>query len=244
VLSKSEIENRLPATDGDGGEIFRFGTWDPDSLRGAAYDLRVATDYLIVPNGTRYWPEGPDRYKSRQAPFTLGPGDVAFVSSVEELCMPFDLSANIAPQFRRALDGILVMSGFLVDPGYEGRLHFQLANVGDKYFEIIPEETSIAAVQFLPLVGERPADRDRVPSNNRLLLSLFHADAKDDPLPPLAFFGLKSDTDRLAREFDESRITLAAMKRSTDQLLVFGVFLVAITLIGVSVAALISVLAA
>ncbi|MGC1166685.1 MAG: hypothetical protein WA862_11320 [Solirubrobacterales bacterium] len=245
VLGKDAIGKRLQGEGVAGPQIFKPDSWAGDCFRGAAYDLRIASDWLITPKGTRYWKAAEPGYEECLAPFSLEAGEVAFVSSVEELCMPHDLAGNIAPRFRRALEGILVMGGMLVDPGYEGRLHFQLANIGDKAFEVVPGKTSVAAIQFLPVEGELGAG-ESIPQSDELLNRLFHRDAKD-PLPPLAFFSdvgdLKKGVAATKENLDDQRIKLDATKRSTDQLLVFGVFLVSITLFTVAVAALLDALA-
>ena len=243
VLGQKEIRRRLKRADRGCEEIFRGETWDKDCLRSAAYDLRIAKTYLITPEGTRYWPKGGPGHRKMTAPFELQPGEVAFVSTVEKLMMPADLVGNIAPRFRRALEGILVMGGMLVDPGYTGRLHFQLANVGNKPFPITPGETSVAAIQFLPVL-EATTELDRVPSSKPLLKQLFREEVKNEPLEQLAYFTgvkvLKDEVKALNTRIDNQKIALSSIHRSTEQLVVFGVFLVVITLFGVAITALIN----
>jgi deoxycytidine triphosphate deaminase len=244
VLGKAEILKRVEGGASGTEQVFRDGTWDEQRLRGAAYDVRVSGTYLITPDGTRYWPGARGRQECT-APFNLHPRDVAFVSSVEVLCMPHDLAGNVATRFRSALEGILVMGGMLIDPGYEGHLHFQLVNIGDEPFRVEPGTTSVAAVQFLPVEGATQ-DLDRIPNSRGLLDQLFYDGAKE-PLPQLAFFSnvrtLEGDLGRVKRRIDNQRIELASTKRSADQLLVFGVFLVSITLFTVAIGAIIDALA-
>jgi deoxycytidine triphosphate deaminase len=272
ILAKNEICSRLLTADSN-QQIFLPGSWEIGRVRGAAYDLRVAADFLITPQGTRYWPEAREGFRERRAAFVLKPGEVAFVSSQERLCMPWDLAGNVAPKFRYALDGILIMGGLLVDPGYgrvvdgdgswvpsaEGaRLHFQLANIGTDELRIIPGETSVAALQLIELTGnprlrlrqgeqgqlEEDEDVD-VPSSEQLLHNLFHAGASE-PLEPLEFFSstasLKDDLEAMRRDLANVKIRFKENERSTDRLVVFGVFLVAITLFSAAIAAIISVL--
>jgi deoxycytidine triphosphate deaminase len=245
VLGREEILEKIEAESSLGkGGLFLGGTWEEKRLRGAAYDLRVSGTYLITPDGTRYWPDssGP---KEHPGPFKLYPRDVAFVSSVECLSMPHDLAGNIATRFRRALEGILVMGGMLIDPGYLGRLHFQLVNIGDEPFTIVPGKTSVAAVQFLPIRGA-VEDLNRVPDSQDLLDELFYEGAKK-PLPQLAFFSdvgvLATDLSAVKHQVDNQRIKLDSTKRSTDQLLVFGVFLMSITLFALAIGVIVDALA-
>jgi deoxycytidine triphosphate deaminase len=246
VLGRREIRRRLDELDQGCEQIFRSGTWKKGCLRPAAYDLRVAKTYLITPEGARYWPQGGAGHSEMTAPFDLKPGEVAFVSSVEELLMPPDLVGNIAPRFRRALDGILVMGGMLVDPGYVGRLHFQLANIGDKPFRIEPGKTSVAAIQFLPVI--RPSGKlQSVSRPDDLLEALFREEVKNEPLKQLAYFmsvgELQADVKKINERIDDQKIELDSTRRSTDQLLVFGVFLLSITLFTVAISALINAFA-
>lgn len=260
VLARSEIKKRL-----DKGQIFVEGSWDEDCLRGASYDLRAAPDYLIAPDGQRYWPGSATGFTERRAPIVLEPGDVAFVSSVERVCMPFQLAGNVAIKFRLGRRGLFVMGGLLVDPGYglefDGknwvprnecgeRLHFQLANIGKKEIEIVPGETSFAAIQLMHIDGESrlhldEPHREKVPDSGAMLDSMF-SHGLDEPLEPLAFFsGVRDLREEVAKLRQASRTheeKLALTNRSTDQLVVFGVVLIAITLFTVAVAAMLSAL--
>jgi deoxycytidine triphosphate deaminase len=252
VLGRQEILDRIldKASSGGKGGIFVDGTWEEKRLRGAAYDLRVSGTYLIMPDGTRYWPNSQGA-KKHPGPFKLHPREVAFVSTVECFSMPHDLAGNIALRFRRALEGILIMGGMLIDPCYEGRLHFQLVNIGEESINIVPGRTSLAAVQFLPIVGATET-LERVPDSQDLLDELFYEGVKK-PLPQLAFFTnvrqLESDQESLEsrlsavkRDVDDQRIELDSTRRSTDQLLVFGVFLVSITLFAVAIGVIVDAL--
>ena len=81
MLSHEQIESRL-----NNGQIFRPGTWSLDNLRATGYDLRMAYDFLIVPDPPEY-PTGRryDLGERRTKPVILNPGDVAFVSTLERL---------------------------------------------------------------------------------------------------------------------------------------------------------------
>src|ERR1700676_3917347 len=153
VLAHDEILKRL-----HNGELFRENSWDPANIRAAAYDLRIASDFIIVPDpnfpsGRRY-----RRGENREKPVILRPGEVAFFSTTERLCMPWDVSANIGIKFNYARRGILILTGLLVDPGFgmkrvddvwlakqDERLHFLVANVGPNEIVMIPGKEKIAS---------------------------------------------------------------------------------------------------
>lgn len=237
-------------------------------MRGAAYDLRIASDYLILPSGKRFWPDSPEPVdRAYFAAFELKPGDVAFVSSVERLWMPWDLAGNIAPKFRLALTGLLVMGGMLVDPGYgrfrregdewvpreEGeRLHFQLANVGSSNFKIVPEVTSVAAVQFIELAGDarRTPDGDElslseldVPTSDRLLRDTFHPHATER-LPQLRFFFRGAEVQKEVTDLDHevkmNQFELQASKETISWVVVATVIAMAIAIFTLAAAALVN----
>jgi len=234
VLGRSELRDRLR----DG--VFVDRTWTEDNLRGAGYDLRIARDYLILPSGKRYWLQGPEGHQRREIPFLLKPGKVAFVTSVEELVMPDDLAGNIAVKFRNSMDGILVLGGFLVDPGYRGRLHFQLANIGREPFEIDPEKTSVAALQLLPVEGDPELLRYPAPQTEAMLTRMFNAEMKDEPLGPLAFFTLRSRIRELDRRLREGMAEVEVMKRSSTQLILFGIFVIFAAILAAALATIMS----
>jgi deoxycytidine triphosphate deaminase len=220
VLARNVIEQFLR----DGAIV--DGTWKEENLRGAAYDLRIARDYLVLPEGRRYWQGGPDGYEQRQKPFWLMPGEVSFVSTVEELRMPANLVANVAVKFRNSLNGILVMGGFLVDPGYRGRLHFQLANIGRDPFLIVPEQTSVAALQFLRVEGDTDLDNHPPPDSERLLKAMFNASVKDEQLDPLAFFTLRKRVKKVERKLNKGVADIALTRRNMNALVVFGLIVI------------------
>lgn len=221
--------------------IFSSGTGSLDQLRAAAYDLRIGHDFLITPSGARYWPEAPEGRRALNAPFTIEPGEVAFVSSAEKLAMPNDLAANIAIRFRTASAGIFVMGGLLVDPGYEGRLHFQLANIGTDPFIVVPGKTSVAALQFLPVVGRAEPPTEVRESDSSDFIDRFFYVGAEEPLPSAVFFAKATSAAELTKELE---VEVKATSKSTEQLVVFGVFLVSATLFTVAVAALVDALAA
>src|SRR4051812_44502314 len=105
VLSSEEITNRV--ADGD---IFSQGTFDERNLRAASYDLRIATDLMRIPSANP--DEGIfERDQHNPDPIKLEPGDVAFVTSVEEFQVPWDIAGNIGVRFGLAGKGVLVHTG-------------------------------------------------------------------------------------------------------------------------------------
>jgi hypothetical protein len=107
------------------------------------------------PRGRRY-----GRGSLRKEPVVLKPGDVAFVSTRERLCLPWDLAGFVGAKFTYARKGVLIMTGVSVDPGFglelingqwtaknDERLHFVLANVGSNDVTLKPGDQPIATLR-------------------------------------------------------------------------------------------------
>src|SRR6266705_1195046 len=169
LLCSDEITDRL-----NHRSIFCHGSWDPENIRGAAYDLRMAEDVLIVPyhsdskslQSIRY-----NRGEKRPNRVILKPGDVAFVSTMEHFCMPWDLSGMLGSKFSLTSQGVLMLTGVCIDPGYglalqngrwvpkdDERLHFLLSNVGHDDVYLTPGKERIATIQFFKILA--PAKKD------------------------------------------------------------------------------------
>ena len=233
VLGYDEILKRL-----EDGEIFREGTWLKENIRAAAYDLRVADDFLVVPDPD--YPQGRKYRKGekRKDPIILNPGDVAFVSSQEKICLPWDLSANIGIKFSFARKGILVLTGLLVDPGsgllkreddlwvpkQDERLHFVLANVGSNLFVLNPGEDKIASLQFFPVIGE--PKKIYVPSGEDMQDEFFGENEKRGT--GLVFF---KDVSATMKKTDYLEDRIETIEKSTHQIVIFGVYLISASII-------------
>ena len=159
ALAYSKISERLEL-----GEIFLAGTWDRQSVRAAAYDLRIADDFLIISRGEgeRAWVY--DQGRRRREPITLQPGQMAYVSTAERLAMPWDLVGQIGIKSSWARRGLEIRGGAFVDPGFgqhtEGgeRLHFLLMNTSARDVHLHPGVEKVASLQLFTLVGDVPAE--------------------------------------------------------------------------------------
>jgi hypothetical protein len=225
----------LPKSGRGSNEIFG-DTWEPSNLRAAKYYLRIAPDLLILPGGERHLRGDPI-----EGPIILRPGDVVFVTTVESVRMPWDLSGHVSLRFRYAVEGALVLTGGLVDPGYgtrspEGeRLHFVIANIGRKDFPIVPGTDQIASLEFTEICGE--PDQSDPATTEDLERRLFQS--KESPRLALEFFEqLKEVDDRLDSEIRSLTSRFQAVESGTKQIVYFGVFLLTVTLFGVAFALL------
>ena len=237
--------------------VFVPGTWDPANIRGAGYDIRLSATGMIAPEGrnddaTRYFTSK----NPRHLPLILEPGQTAVVSSEERFCLDFDIAGNIGLKFSLAAQGLLVLTGMALDPGYgrqlddsgawvampDQRLHFVLANVGAKSVALTPGRERIA---FLQLFQIEPATPSAVQSLgwNALSESLF--DSSETARPGgLAYFRNVKDialkVDELERKVQDASISVDKIDKASNYVVVFGVFLVAITILGLVLNALTS----
>lgn len=115
-ISEDEIKKRF-------GTQFESGELDPGCLSGASYDLRLGSEVLITPE------REPAHLKEGQT-LNIRPGQFAVLTTKECLDMPDDLLGFITVKFKYKSKGLVNISGFHVDPGFEGKLVFSVYNVG------------------------------------------------------------------------------------------------------------------
>lgn len=259
VRAKSGILNReMIKSELEAGRLFQKGTWDERSLRSAGYDVRLAPDLMFVPDsmserGARYYSRG----SHRRAEIILQPGDTAFVSTVERLCLPWDVSAAVGPKFGLTAKGILMLTGFLIDPGYgltrnaqgawvaepDQRLHFFFANVGPLPVSLNPGQEAIATLQF-SWVAESSIKRE-TPSTGFGLIHDAFLRGDQAPQGALLFFkslaDLKISTADIRREIDVLEARVAGVEAGTGQIVLFGVYLISATFLGIIFAMLIGI---
>jgi dCTP deaminase len=237
ILTSDRMLERL-----ERGELLYPGTWTKDNIRAAAYDVRIADDFLIVPEDG--YPHG-RRYKKgehRTKPVILQPGEVAFLSTRERICIPWDVCANIGIKFGYARQGILVLTGLLVDPGFglmptsdgkwiqktDERIHFLLANVGSNTVVINPGRDKLVSIQFFEV--QEPSVKKYVPSGEDMEAEFFGEKSTNEP--GLAFFRHMTTA---MTEIKGIRERLDSVERGTQQLVYFGVFLLSTSVIAASI---------
>jgi deoxycytidine triphosphate deaminase len=250
VLNRDQILERL---NDPHPEIFMPGTWRDSQIRAAGYDLRV--DSAVRALNKDLFPHG--KYVGEI--LYLEPGDSAFVLSLERFIMPWDLAGNLGLRFRFAREGLSVMTGLLVDPGYgfvrngegweaEGAaLHFFLVNIGAEKISIrLGEEgDGVLSLQFLETKAtqrrrEISAPNDVAPAT---ALGVYREIGVLEKR-------LKKEKDKSKERFSELEQSVANLRAvvettrsATENIVVFGVFLLAVTLIGVSATILVETLA-
>jgi len=116
-LPKAEIQRRS-------AEIFDFDSYDPNSVDTAGYNLRLGPEAFISTGETPY------RLTDENPMVAIHPGEFGLLTTYEYLKIPKNLIAFITLRHRYKKQGLINVSGFHVDPGFEGKLVFSVYNVG------------------------------------------------------------------------------------------------------------------
>ena len=222
ILSGKAIRERL-----DAGEIFRKETWDEGALKEASYALRLAPDGLIL-DGKQYRPG-----KTFDGDYIeIKPGRIAILSTLERMNMPCNLVGKIGIRLDHALQGITGLMGIQVDPLYghdkpDERLFIRVANLGNESIRLSPYE-QVFTFEVHTVKGDvedPPEGREcswtritRVLSNQRDSSWTYVTRVRSD---------LSVETRRVRDTF--------------QPVVLFGVFLVAATILGVAMTVILSV---
>ncbi len=99
----------------------------------AAYTLRVGEEIYVSPDRQILAPDRHTKRKLAQGDsFTIPPGQFAFLVTEERIKVPCDALAFISIKAKLKFNGLINISGFHVDPGYDGHLLFSVLNAGPR----------------------------------------------------------------------------------------------------------------
>lgn len=220
ILSGEAILERLRD-----GQIFRQGTWDEASIMEASYALRLANDGLLV-NGEFYDPGVP--YTGSY--IAIEPGEIAILSTIERLNMPDDLLGKIGLRLDAALKGLIGLMGIQVDPLYgqdqdDERLYIRVANFGNETVKFLPGEY-VFTFELHEISGRVQAPSSpKMPTWPRLKRQLSSQDNSSWSFVTRVQFETVQAEDRVRSE-------LTNIKDYLQPLVMFGIFLVAVTILG------------
>ena len=104
-------------------ELFKEGFVEEQAV-GASYDLSLGEEVYI--SG-----EDSPRRLSKSSPFVSLPrGQFALLMTKEYVTVPPDYLGFISIRFRKKAQGLINVSGFHIDPGFEGKILFSVFNAG------------------------------------------------------------------------------------------------------------------
>src|SRR5438552_4270837 len=136
-------------------------TFQQSSLEASSYDIRVGTKGVIGGDGVEI--------DLRKDAMELGPGAYGGIISYEKLWLPDNVCARIGSKRALSYEGVILLTGSVVDPGYEGHLLFGLYNASQRRV-VIRQGKKICNVVFERL--SKKADK-AAPSNADLLAGNF-----------------------------------------------------------------------
>ena len=254
ILGTTEILRRL-----NRGEIFRKGSWQEASVKEASYALRVANDAMVV-DGKVYKPGK----VYPQSIIEIKPGRIAILSTEEYLCMPKNLVGKLGVRLDFASRGLTGLMGIQVDPYYgsdydDERLYIKVANFGNETVSVHPGD----AVFNIEFAEVKNADRPSTPKRrtwDRLMENLINQEHSDWTYIAKVQTDFNTRTDSLDNKFvkrienldnklidglkesdDSQQRGLSGIRNSQQSVVMFGVFLVAITILAVAISAILNV---
>ena len=229
VLGSEEIKRRV-------NDIFTGDSWAVESVKEASYDLRVARDWLKV--GGKLYPLG----TAYLAPYlSIQPGEFALLSTIETFDLAGDLSGRLGIKFKFARQGLTPLFGFQVDPYYGSgyaneRLYLWVSNLGPERILIEPGD-GVFVIEFHTVEGEV----SNIQESRPYLAPQIQRDAAELGAESTVGF-VDAIEKRLVTQYEtrlqgfESRVQ--SVERGTQQVIFFGVFLVASALLAGSITAL------
>ncbi|SDT49797.1 deoxycytidine triphosphate deaminase [Mucilaginibacter mallensis] len=127
------------------------------SLEASSYDLRVGKKGIIGGDGIEL--------NLEEKPMEIPPGSYAGIVSFENMAFPKNICARLGSKRTLSYEGIILLTGSIVDPGYKGHLLFGLYNASPKKV-IIRYGRKICNIVFEKL-GVEP-EKDVQPEPNLL----------------------------------------------------------------------------
>lgn len=123
--------------------LIRADTYSERSLSFNSYDVRIGR--LIVFSGT-----GQIRELKDNDTFPIAPGAYVGVISRESFRFPLNVAGNIGTKRRFSYEGLILLTGNLIEPGYEGHLLFTVYNASNKP-AFLQFENTLCSVVFTQL---------------------------------------------------------------------------------------------
>src|ERR1700720_2846564 len=104
---------------------------NPEHIDCAAYTLCIGREYYVSPTDRTPDPRSQSLRQLQDAEaFAIPPGQFAHLQTEEIVTVPPNVLGFISIRARVKWKGLVNVSGFHVDPGFQGRLTFAVFNVG------------------------------------------------------------------------------------------------------------------
>ena len=160
-------------------------------VRQASYDLRLGEEVYIVGRPS------PEKLTERHPFVSIPPGQFALLTTHEEVQIPDTILALISLRFSFKLQGLVNISGFHVDPTYQGKLLFAVQNVGPSDVRLKYCEPTFS-IFFANLDGSGIGDpREKQPAEFKRLKGIRLQDVQSLGGSNLTLARVQKDLDRL-----------------------------------------------
>ena len=154
VLTEREIREFV-----SNGWLLTTATFDESSLEATSYDVRVGARGIIGGQGAEI--------DLSRDPLIIGPGAYAGIISLEKVKLPKNVFAQVGSKRKFSYEGLILLTGSIVDPGYEGHLLFGLYNASSKKV-VLPARTKVCTLVFYQMDREgKPVSPDPALLNGR-----------------------------------------------------------------------------
>ena len=205
----------------------------------ASYALRVEKDGMIIGGNTIE----PGDEEGARTEIEILPGRIAVLSTKERLRMPHDLVGRLGVRINFASRGLAGQMGMQVDPYYgrdvtDGRrLYIKVANLGNKIVHIREGDT-VFNMEFSTVEGAEPPSEPKPDTWQRQKQPWVDDDTLDWTYLTRIEVDLKEQSDSIDAKIDRG---LDGIRHNQQSVVLFGVFLVAITILATMVVAIMNV---
>lgn len=198
IMTADQLRNAIKSN-----ELMENGS--VECVEGIKYDFRLGSRFLKAYFGRPV--DFKDIISAEEIKkAVVEPGEVVFVLSRERVVLPKDVYVQLNPKRSLSQDGIELLGGLTVDPGYEGHLVFGLRNVAGKPY-ILREDTKIVGAHFFKLSDDEIVYEDKRPSSiDDFPQRLQELIEKYEPVNPQ---NLAEELRKLKQSFDEKQCQLA-----------------------------------
>ena len=200
VITEEELRGWI-----EQGEVIQEG--NTTCAEGIKYDFRLGDKFLKAYFGRTMDYEVDLQSAEDKRRAVVEPGEVVFVLSKERLKLPDNVYVQLSPKRSLSQDGIELMGGLTIDPGYEGYLVFGLRNVAGIPFSLCPG-TKIVGANFFQLSNEEMTKEIKKPTPiEEFPEKLLNLIEKYKPVNPQ---NLAEELRKLQKAFEESQGHLAS----------------------------------
>ncbi len=116
----------------------RIEPFDENLLEDVVYNIRIGNRVYILDKRLlevvdverEFWRYA-EEYRLNDKPFTIHPGETAFIESLEELTLSKNIMGILHPKAKLPLMGLVIHTGGgKIDPGFKGKLIVGISNIG------------------------------------------------------------------------------------------------------------------